>query len=487
MHAGPKAAVNDRALPLSRLPKAGGARVVAFLERFIVVTKGAGARKPLRVRPWQRELIRGVFDKPRPRSALWSMPRGQGKSTLAAGLGLYGLFADGVEGASVVVVAADERQARIVFGTAVRMVELSEPLAERTQVFHDRLYVPRTGSTFQVLPAVPHHLEGLDPSLAIIDEIGVVDRRVYEVVLAASGKRDTSLVLMIGTPSPDGDESVMWDLIEYGREHPDDRSFHLAEYGAPAGCDLDDEDAWEAANPALDDFLHRDSMHALLPPKLRESTFRRARLGQWVDAVDEPWIPPELWGACADARPIVDGTEVVVALDGSFAHDCTALVACTIDDQPHLDVVGCWENPNPGSADYRVPVLEVEETIRDACRRWNVLEVTADPFRWTRTLHVLELDGLPVTEYPQSPARMTPATTGLYEGVVNRAVTHSGDVRLARHVGNAVLKADSRGTRLVKEHKHSRRRIDLAVAAVMAHDRARDFAARPRAAIYVLN
>jgi phage terminase large subunit-like protein len=43
------------------------------------------------------------------------MPRGNGKSTLAAALGLYGLFADQVEGAQVLCVASDERQARIVF------------------------------------------------------------------------------------------------------------------------------------------------------------------------------------------------------------------------------------------------------------------------------------------------------------------------------------------------------------------------------------
>jgi phage terminase large subunit-like protein len=50
-----------------------------------------------------------------------------------------------------------------------------------------------------------------------------------------------------------------------------------------------------------------------------------------------------------------------------------------------------------------------------------------------------------------------------------------------------VLKVDSRGTRLAKEHKHSRRRIDLVVAAVMAHDRARDRASQPKAMIYVLD
>jgi phage terminase large subunit-like protein len=80
---------------------------------------------------------------------------------------------------------------------------------------------------------------------------------------------------------------------------------------------------------------------------------------------------------------------------------------------------------------------------------------------------------------------MTPATTGLYEAVVNGSVTHSGDQRLARHVANAVLRVDTRGSRLVKESKHSKRRIDLAVAAVMAHSRAVELARRPAPSIYV--
>jgi len=67
----------------------------------------------------------------------------------------------------------------------------------------------------------------------------------------------------------------------------------------------------------------------------------------------------------------------------------------------------------------------------------------------------------------------------------NGAVTHDGDKRLARHVANAVLRVDSRGSRLQKEHKDSKRRIDLAVAAVMAHSRAVELARRPAPSIYV--
>jgi phage terminase large subunit-like protein len=95
----------------------------------VTVPKGTGARHRLKLRPWQRQIIHGVLDEPRPRQALVSIPAGNGKSTLAAALGLYGLLADRVEGAQVLVIASDERQARIILNTARRMVELDPALS----------------------------------------------------------------------------------------------------------------------------------------------------------------------------------------------------------------------------------------------------------------------------------------------------------------------------------------------------------------------
>ena len=68
-----------------------------------------------------------------------------------------------------------------------------------------------------------------------------------------------------------------------------------------------------------------------------------------------------------------------------------------------MAVVGLWEPP-AGDPDYRVPVAQVEDAIRAACRRWKVAEIVADPFRWTRTLQALEAEGLPVVEFRTPPA-----------------------------------------------------------------------------------
>jgi len=64
-------------------------------------------------------------------------------------------------------------------------------------------------------------------------------------------------------------------------------------------------------------------------------------------------------------------------------------------------------------------------------------------------------EGLPVLEYPQTPGRLSPATNSFYEAVVNKALTHDGDPELALHMAHAIIKADPRGERIVKDFKKS--------------------------------
>jgi phage terminase large subunit-like protein len=382
MKAGPKAAVDDSVLPWR--PRAtGAARFAKFCEKFIRVPKGKGALSPLRLRDWQLDLGGSILDPdPQPRTAGWMLPRGQGKSSLVAALGIYDLF-EGGEGAVVCVVAVDERQAGIVFGIARRMVELNDELASRCQVFKERLVIPARDAQFHCLPAEPKRLEGLDYTLAILDEAGAANRDSYEVLTLAQGKRERSTLVAIGTPGPNLDNQVLLDLRNYAAEHPDDTSLVWREFSAAGFEDhpVDCGHCWELANPALDDFLHRDALHALLPPKTREDTFRRARLCQLASGIDNAFLPPDVWDGLATGEPVPDGAEVVVALDGSFSDDTTALLAGTVSTTPHFDVVKVWERPTRDDSEYRVLVAEVEDTIRQACKRWQVVEIVADPSR----------------------------------------------------------------------------------------------------------
>jgi len=134
-------------------------------------------------------------------------------------------------------------------------------------------------------------------------------------------------------------------------------------------------------------------------------------------------------------------------------------------------VIGLWEKP-PEDDNWRVPRGAVKAAIRQACHKYKVREIAWDEWFWLDAGEELEEEGLPVVAYPQTLSRMGPATQRFYEAVTTQKISHSGDPRLARHLENAQLKTDARGARLMKDARQSPRKIDLAVAAVMAVDRA---------------
>lgn len=477
---GPKAATADEYLDLSWLPaKRDYRRIDAFAREYLRVPKGKGAGAPFRLRPWQRDLVKQMYPPTgsRPRQGLVSMPRGNGKSGLAAALALYGLLADDETGAQVLVVASDERQARIVFNAARRMVQLDSRLSEQVQIYRDQLYVPATDSAMFPLPAEEAALQGYDPSLVIVDELHVVTEKVWNAVALAAGKREQSLTLAISTPA-DSVDSIMWRLVEYGRANPDDRQFRLVEYAAPDGCAIDDEAAWKAANPALGDFLHVDALETTLKTT-REEAFRRYRLGQWVGRADS-WIPWGKWETLEHPEPVLpdDGERVTLAFDGSASGDSTALIGCTLEG--YVFTIAVWTAPDDDPR-WRVPRHEVTSTIASAFERWDVLELAADPWGWRSELEEWHAaHGGRVAEWNTAYARrMAPATDRFYAAVMEGQLSHDGNPLLAEHIGNAVAKSTAMGDLITKDRRGSTRKIDAAVAAIVAYDRAAWHLANP--------
>lgn len=465
--AGPKSKIEAPPLEFKGWPRDRARRRERFVREFVNVPKGVGALKPLKLRPWQQDIVRGAFA-PGVRTAVVSLPRANGKSALAAALAVAELWV-GPPSAEVLVVASDERQARIGLSLARRMIELSPELAERAHIYRDRIEVPENDASIRALPADPAALHGWDPSLLIVDELHVVTPEVWEAVTSMSGKRPESLTLAISTPSTTPD-CIMWSLIEHGRKG-DDPAFFLREFMAPEGCPTDDRKAWREANPALGDFLTEDGL-ASAQRTLREPVFRQLRLGQWVSGSDA-WLPFGAWDEISDEdRRVSRGERVVLAFDGSASGDSTALIGCTVDD-PHLFVVGLWEND--GDPRWRVPRGDVDMAVDTAFADYDVLELAADPWGWRSEIEAwAKRHGEKrVLEWNTAAARrMAPATDRLYQAVANQEVTHDGDPRLAAHVAHCVAKRTPMGDLVTKEKRMSPRKIDAAVAAIVALDRA---------------
>jgi phage terminase large subunit-like protein len=477
-------------VPIEDQLRGDGELYANFAEAVCRVTKdsvASPAGKLIELRGWQKELLKHTLARRedgrfRHRTALVGMSRKNGKSALAASMGLAGLTLGG-NGSEIYSCAADRDQARIVFGTAKRMIELDEELSSMFTLYRDAIEFKDKGSVYRVLSAEAYSKEGLNPSpLVIFDEVHAQPSwELWNVLSLAGGARADSLLLGITTAGvktqSNGQDSLCYSLYQYGQQvvkgEKKDSSFFFS-WWEPTQPETDhrDESNWLEANPGYDDLLDKEEMQSAVL-RTPEAEFRTKRLNCWVNT-SVAWLPTGAWEALKDTDRFPEpGEEVILAFDGAFSNDSTALVMWLLGgEKPHLMVVGLWERPDDAEQGWHIPVAEVEETIVSTFRdeRFNVREIVFDPARWQRTFMVLDEEGLPVVSYPNSAANMVPATQKFYEAVVNESFTHDGDERLARHIANCVTKQSSRGVMVAKAS--SRRKVDAAVASIFGYDRA---------------
>jgi phage terminase large subunit-like protein len=461
-----------------------------FAEAVCRVTKdsvAAPAGELLHLRDWQKELLnhalaRRADGRFKHRVALIGMARKNGKSALAASMGLSALTLGG-NGSEIYSCAADRDQARIVFGTAKRMVELDPELSSMFTLYRDVIEYKDKGSVYRVLSAEAYTKEGLNPSpIVIFDEVHAQpNRELWDVMSLAGGARSDSLLLGITTAGvktqANGQDSLAYSLYQYGQKLVKgelvDPSFFFA-WWEPKNPEADhrDKQLWIESNPGFADIVDAEDFESAVL-RTPEAEFRTKRTNCFVSTATA-WLPTGSWEALIDTeRTPEPGEEVILAFDGAFSNDSTALIAWLLGgDKPHLMVVGIWERPEDAEQGWHVPVAEVEQTIIDTFRNSNfqTKEIVFDPARWQRTFMVLDEQGMPVVSYPNSAERMVPATQKFYEAVVNQSFTHDGDERMARHITNCVTKQSSRGVMVAKAS--SKRKVDAAVAAIFGYDRA---------------
>jgi phage terminase large subunit-like protein len=439
----------------------------------------------LLLRPWQRKLVDNLFarradKRRRHRVALVGLPRKGGKSALGSGIALYGLFM-GPRGGEVYSCAADRDQARIVFGSAKHMVEMSPELFEQAKLYRDAIEIPATGSVYRVLSSEAFTKEGLSPTLVVYDELHAApNRELWDVMTLAQAARYDALTLAITTAGvrtdSTGQDSVAFGLYQYAQQvaakEVDDASFFAAWWQAPADCDHRDPKNWQIANPGFGDIQDPEDFESSVK-RTPEAEFRTKRTNVFVSA-QQAWLPHGEWAKLPKTAPVEDDqVPVVLGFDGSFSGDTTAIVGVTIEEVPRIWLVDLWEKQPTDRDDWRVDIGGVEAKILETCGRLNVVEVACDPYRWQRSMEALAEAGVPITEYPSSsPARMVPSTAKFYDAVVSGSVAHDHSPALARHLDNCAIKIDAKGPRVVKEHRGSPRKIDCAVAAIIAFDRA---------------
>jgi phage terminase large subunit-like protein len=487
------------------LTRAG--RVVAFLE-CLPITSGMHAGSLLKLRPWQREIIEGIYATGEDgrrivRTALVTCSRKQGKTALAAGLALCHLIGPEAEQrGQVYSAAADRDQAAIIFREMEAVILAVPEFAERCNVrtFNKQITDELTGSTYQALSSDARKAHGLSPSFMVYDELAQApNRHLYDNLTTGTGARAEPLMVVISTQSSNP-HHIMSELVDYGQKLldgtlPPDPAFHATIYAAPEDADPWDEAVWHACNPALGDFRSLEEMRQFAEQAKRipakEAAFRNLYLNQRVDA-EQRFIGSADWDACAGAvdPDDLEGRPCWAGLDLSSTTDLTALVLYFPEDGgavlPYFWVPNerLGEREDRDRVPYRLWAREgyIEPTegraidkraiayrLAEIASTYDLRGVAHDRWRMADLKKLLEDEGieLPLVDFGQGYKDMGPAVDAMETVILAGKIRHGGHPVLTWCCSNAVVTVDPAGARKIAKDK-SRDRVDGLVALCMA-------------------
>jgi len=511
--------------------------IISFFEEFLVFYEGAFADQPFLLTPHQKFIVGSIFGWKRKdgfrrfRTAYIEEAKGNGKTPLAAGIGLYGFTFDDEEGAEIYVAATTREQAGICFRDARLYAEGSESLKEMLIVDKFNIANPETNSFFRPISSEHRGLDGKKPHIALIDEIHEhpTDLVVRKMSAGTKGRRQ-ALIFEITNAGYDRQsicfqhhehtEKILEGLLEddawFGMMTGLDVCDKCAAEGKTIpqdGCpDCDDwrnEAVWEKANPNMHylgapfiDYLRRQVEEAKSMPS-QENIVKRLNFCIWTESITK-WLPVDKWNACnfpVDAEAL-KGRICYGGLDLSNNIDLTAWVLVfPPEEEDGLYEILCrfflpednmmervkrdkvpydvWARQGyikltPGNIiDYAFILAQIEQDLTDyqivelAFDRWGSQKITTD-------LQALgfEIDGKKsLVQFGQGYASMSPPTKEVETMVLKGNLAHGGNPVLAWNVSNVAIRIDPAENKKPDKEK-SIERIDGAVALIMAIGRA---------------
>lgn len=369
----------------------------------------------------------------------------------------------------------------------------------------------RSAGRIEAVTSSPRALEGGRPTFVIKNETHhwLVANEGHEMAKAIArnlakirgGAARSLAITNAHDPGEDSDAEhdwEAWQAIDQGRSKA--TGFLYDSLEAPADTELSDRESLSRGLLAArgdSAWLDVDRLvEEIYDPATPPSMSRRFYLNQIV-AAEDAWVAPHEWRACSDPLQVVaDGELVTLGFDGSVREDSTALVLCRVEDG-HLELLGCWEKPDgPAGNGWQVDREAVDAAVASAFARFTVVGAFCDPAHWQdyadkwqsefgSRLQVHATQQRPMEWWTNRPRPMVTALERFREAVVDRALTHDGCSVLAQHVLNARRRVSRSGVTISKENPSSSRKIDAAMAAVLAYEARADAVAagvtsRPR-------
>ena len=477
-------------------------RAVAFFSECLTHVTGEWRGQPFILSDWQAEIVRQVFGWKRAdgtrryRTVFIAVPRKAGKTTLAAGLALYALYADGEPGAQVINAAADREQAALCFEAAKGMIDAEPELQNRSKLYKRAVVVPDTGSSYKVISSEAYSKHGLSCSYIGADELHAwPDRELWDVLTTSTGARRQPLTVVTTTAGYDRN-SICRELWDYALKVRDgivtDDAFLPVIFAADPEDDWKSPDTWHKAHPGLGvsvkvDYFESECAKAIALPSY-ENTFRRLLLNQWTEQ-DQRWLSLDAWAECEQELPDLAGLPCYAALDLSSTTDLSALVlAFPIGPMVHLlpffwipgdgierrvrrDRVpvdtwvakGLVEATSGPVIDYDV----IRTRINELAEKYEIREIAIDRWNATQLSTQLAGDGFTVYPFGQGFASMAAPCQEFEKRVIGKTLNHGGNAVLRWMASNVTVEIDAAGNMKPSKAK-STERIDGIVASIMA-------------------
>ncbi|MCP1487979.1 phage terminase large subunit-like protein [Pseudomonas fluorescens] len=329
-------------------------RAIGFFEDVLCLNGGDYEGMPFLLAPWQAFVVGSLFGWMtvdgfrRFRLGYIETGKGSGKSPLVAGIGLYGLVADGEQRAEIYAAATKRDQAMILFRDAVSMVDMSAKLRSRlVQSGRDdkvwNLFYANTNSFFRPISA-DEGKSGPRPHIGLLDELHEhKTAATVNMMRAGTKNRRKAMVVMI-TNSGSDKKTVCGQYHDLGvricAQIEDNDSFFAFICSLDEGDDpFKDEACWPKVNPSLDHIAEgqsdgipgrkylREQVQSARGLPAQESVVRRLNFCEWTSA-DAPWISWDVWKQAEERVPmrILRNRRCVGGLDLSSTTDLTAFV-----------------------------------------------------------------------------------------------------------------------------------------------------------------
>lgn len=260
-------------------------------------------------------------------------------------LALYHLIAAGRKNSDIYCFASSLNQSRLLFQSAVKIIRVSPILKsiKSLKVYKNAIEYKAAGNTYQCKPATPNSLQGLNPAVALCDELHVwEDQELYNVIATAQNAQSEPLLMSITTAGTNK-SGLCYNMVEYSRKLAAGTLKNPYFYGVVYGMDDDenweDEAVWRKCNPSIGHTFSIERLRQLyLKAKSVASeaaSFRRYYLNHWAGDKTVQLLDVADWRACGDPKLTLDMLKEMtcyLGVDPSARNDLTAIVALFVGE-----------------------------------------------------------------------------------------------------------------------------------------------------------